>query len=98
MANRFSEFGVQPKTQAFIGSKILFEDIVDKEVRVLDFKIGPSKFEKTDNCLQLQLEVDGKKRVHFSGSENLIHMIQDPRTKLPFDTIITKQDRSVIFT
>lgn len=74
----FSEFGIKVESKAFVGKSIDIVDVLDQEIIVHDFKIGPSQHPKKDNdqCLTLQIEFEGKKRVIFSGSIYLQQMIR----------------------
>jgi hypothetical protein len=96
----FKEFGIKPTVKAFEGDKIKIERIINKLIVVSDFKIDKSKFDKgSGKLLTLQIIVDNGKRVLFTGSTNLIEMIQAvPKEKFPFETIITKDNDRYEFT
>ena len=75
------------------------EDILDQEIKVLYFKIGPSEKRPGTDMLTLQIEFDGKKRVIFTGSKRLIEtMNSTDDSHFPFTTIIKKEYKSFIFT
>lgn len=63
----------------------------------MEFKTGPSKYDNATR-LDLQLEIEGVKRVFWTNSVNLIEMINSPLVKFPFETIIVKQDKRYVFT
>lgn len=96
---KFSDFGIKPLNKNFIGDKIKIPNILDKEIKVIDYKIVDSKHKTGEQCLHLQLELKDEKRVTFSGSKYLIEMAkQITKEQMPFITTIKKQDNgSLIF-
>jgi hypothetical protein len=74
------------------GDKIKIDDVLDKEVVVLNFRIRESKYnERIDSkCLTIQMEIDGKRRIIFSGSEVLSSQLKEYEHELPFLTTIKK--------
>jgi hypothetical protein len=96
----FKEFGIKPTTKAFEGDKIKIERIINKLIVVMDIKIDKSKFDKgSGKLLTLQIIVDNGKRVVFTGSANLMEMIEAvPKEKFPFETTITKDNDRYDFT
>ena len=99
--NDFKSFNIKPENKSFEGEKIKVERILNKKVIVLDFKIEESKFKEkgSGKCLYIQIEVDGSKRVLFSGSSYLLDMIQKvPKESFPFTSIIVKENEHLEFT
>lgn len=97
--NTFSNLGIKPKENIFIGKKIEADDILDLEIIILDFEIRDSNKFAGTKCLYLQIELDGKKRVVFTGGKTLIDvMSQVTKDKLPIKTKIAKEDRILKFT
>lgn len=98
--NQFKDFGIKPQSKAFEGDKIKIDRVLNKNISVLDFKIEQSKFEKGNGkCLYMQIEVDGQKRVLFSGSASLMDMIQQvDKSQFPFGTTIIKENERFQFT
>ena len=97
----FKEFGIKPQSKAFEGPKIEMDDILNKPIIVEDFKIEDSKFKEKGNGkrLTLQILVDTNKRIVFTGSVNLMQMIQEvKRDNFPFTTTIIKQNKRLEFT
>ena len=82
----------------FTGDKIKIRKILDRQIVVLDYKISDSKY--TDKCLQMQIAMGETKHVVFTGSKNLLDVIQEiPKEGFPFRTIIEeKADNSFVFT
>lgn len=98
---RFNELGIAPPEKGFVGDKIKMSKIMNKEVTVMAYKIEPSKYlEKgTGERLCLQLQVDGEKRITFSGSGFLMDMIKKvPPADFPFITTIKEINEHHEFT
>lgn len=94
----FSQFNIQA-TNNFIGTKLQTDDILDVEIIVHDFEIGPSNKKENTECLKLQIEVNNKNHVFFSGSKNLMKTIrQIPKDSFPFKTTIKKDYKTLLFT
>lgn len=97
---KFSEFGIKTSQGPFDGRKIQFSEIFNVPIIVKDYKIEESKFSgknKSDNRLQLAIIVNSENCIAFSGSDNLMEMIQKvPRDNFPFETIIKKRDNKRI--
>lgn len=102
---KFSDFNIKPESTSFIGPSIEIQDILNQEILVLDYKIGPSKHPKKpgDQCLHLQIKYDGQLRVIFSGSIYLQQMIQkvpkvpdvpEEESGFPFETVIIREKDS----
>ncbi len=95
----FSELGVTPVHNTFVGDKIKIDRIIDKEIVVEKYKIEKSKFEKGHGqCLHMQIKLNGEDRVVFTSSMGLINtlgMIKE--TDFPFQATIVKNNGSLIF-
>lgn len=97
---QFKDLGISADFKAFTGEKIKIDRIVNKSISVLDFKIEDSKFTDKGNgkCLYMQIEVDGVKRVVFTGSTILMEIIQKvDKSQLPFLTVIEKDNDGRFF-
>lgn len=87
--NSFKEFNIKPEINNYTGEKIQVKKLLNTEIKVLDFKIEPSKAKPGTDLLTLQIEKSGDKRVVFTGSKVLINQISKvPKEKLPFSTTI----------
>lgn len=99
---QFKELGIETTVQSFIGDKIKMDKILNKEILVLDFKIEDSKvFPQKGNgkYMNMQIEVNGEKRVVFTGSIFLMDTIQKvPDHAFPLSTQIVKQNDHFEFT
>lgn len=98
--NNFKDFGIKPQSKSFEGDKIKIDRVMNKAILVEAYKIENSKFEKGNGkCLYIQIFVDNSKRVLFTGSVNLMEMIdQVPKEKFPFYTTIIKENERFEFT
>lgn len=87
--HNFSDFNIKPKVNSFVGEKIQVQKLFNLPIKVLTFKIEPSKQKKDTQLLTLQIEKSGEKRIVFTGSTVLIDQIRRvPDDKFPFTTTI----------
>ncbi|HEY3406441.1 MAG TPA: hypothetical protein VGK59_23800 [Ohtaekwangia sp.] len=97
--NNFSDFDIKPKAIPFTGDKIKIKTLVNVQIKVIDFKIAPSKKKEGTEYLTLQIERSGDKRVTFTGSSILIDQIRRvPTDKFPFTTTIKQINEYYEFT
>lgn len=86
----------------FTGKKKDMDEVVDQQIILHDFKIMPSQYAekyKNDKCLMMQIEMDGRKYVCFSGSKYLqMQLAQVTREQLPRSTVIKRIDKKLFFT
>lgn len=97
----FRQFGIKSDSQRFVGEKVRIHKILNVKITVIDFCIRESKFQKggSEKCLYMQIEVDGTKHVVFTGSRNLMDVIQKvQKTDFPFTTTIVKEHDTYEFT
>ncbi len=98
----FKDFGIAPEKKVFEGNKIDITEILNKEIIVHDFIIGPSKFDNSKGNgkrLDMQIEVDGVKHVTWTISGILQEVIQriDKAKDLPFKTTIVRKGKRYEF-
>jgi|GEM_PF-2174744 len=69
----FSELGIKSENQ-LSGVKIGINHVLNKAIKVNDFRVGKSKFTEIGNgkLLTIQIEVDGEERIIFTSS-NILH-------------------------
>ena len=91
----FKDLTINKPTQAhFTGNKIKIKKILNLPIVVHDYKIGPSKYD--GNCLQMQISLNDTKHVVFTGSKNLMDIIQQVQPQdLPFTATITQDDNEM---
>lgn len=87
--NRFSDFS----TEQLIGEKISIDKILNKEIKVLAFRLKNSKIEKGSTYAQIQIELHGELRVIFTNSTVLKEQLQRYKEHLPFCTTIIKNNK-----
>jgi len=98
---KFSELNIKRKTKILIGKKIEIDEVFDKEIRVIDYKIVDSIHPKMpgDKCLHMQIELEGKMHVIFTISKCLMEDIQQvAEDEFPFTTTIIKVHKAFRFT
>lgn len=79
------------------GVKKRLDEILNKEIVVVDFRLTKSKKREGSECLQMQFLCDGVACVLFTGSSVLINQVQSVKDKIPFRTFVTKVDRYYSF-
>jgi len=72
------------------GEKKKLSEILDKEILVLAFRVGKSKF-RDRNYVTIQYENDSTKYVVFTGSEVLMEQLKRHEANLPFYATIVKR-------
>ena len=80
-----------------VGDKIYIRDILDRTVLITDYRIINSKQRTDTECLQLQIYVDDKVYILFTGSAVLINEIRQVSDRIPFYASITKADKYFSF-
>lgn len=87
---------------SFEGRKMSIEDLFNIPIIINAFKIEESKFtgkNKSNNRLQLSIEIKDEKYITFTGSDTLIEMIKKvPEDEFPFETVIKKKEKRFEFT
>jgi len=95
----FKDFDIKPNVNSFVGDKIPVKKLFNIPIKVLDFKIEPSKKNPGTELLTLQIEKSGENRVVFTGSKIMIDQIRRvPTGKLPFHTTIKGDNEYYEFT
>lgn len=89
----FSQLGIEPPIERFKGDKISIFQVINKEITINAFKIGASNFKDKGNGkrLDIQIEIDGKEHLIFSGSGILMEQLnQTKQADFPFTATIIK--------
>jgi hypothetical protein len=97
---RFSELNVKVNYTRLIGQKQNLRNVLEKEITVHAFLIKPSKYPgKSDRCLYLQYNHEGKMYVSFSIAKYLMETLEClPETAFPFITTISNKNEIYEFT
>lgn len=97
----FKDLNIKPTTSALIGDRIEMMDLLGIQVQVKDYSIVPSKYQDRGNgkCLRLELKVNDKDRLLFTGSGVLMELVEKiPKDRFPVTTTIVKKNRRFEFT
>lgn len=100
--NSFSQFNIKAPVKGFEGEKIKISKILNREIIVHRFKIEDSKVfnsKGSGKCLYLEISMNDKKHVVFTGANGLIETItQVPESGFPFKTTIIEENDRYLFT
>jgi len=94
---RFSDFAQE--SGPLNGSKLKIDDVLNREIVVIGFKLKESKYQKSNstNCLTIQFELDGHRHVAFTGSSILAEQMAKYQQEIPFTATIKKIDKYYTF-
>jgi len=83
------------KEQVLDGDKIRIDDVINTEIIILKYAVKESRYSKNKSgeYLTLQVEMDGKRHVIFTGSDVLIDQLKQYGEELPFKATIRKINR-----
>ncbi len=96
--NDCPKFSVFAKNQIPMpGNKKHLDDILNREITVVDFRIRKSNKRDGTECLQMQFLLGDEVCVAFTGSSVLINQIQDAKDNIPFSGTVVKIDRYYSF-
>ncbi len=79
------------------GNKKRLDDILNREITVLDYRIRKSTKRDGTECLQMQFLLGDEVCVVFTGSSVLINQIKESKDNIPFVTTLVKMDRYYSF-
>ena len=79
------------------GIKKRLEQILNRNIVILDFRITKSNKRENSECLQIQFLLVGDFCVLFTGSVVLIDQIQSIKDNLPLKTTVVKIDKYYSF-
>lgn len=88
MAKDLASLGIKIN-RPFEGDGIKIEQVIDKEIELLDFEVRPSDKKPNTDYVKMQIRVDGRKRFIGGGYKYLcevLHLID--KKELPLTTII----------
>lgn len=103
---RFARYrDVAPRYKRLGGPKLSMEQVLDRQVLIFDFNIGPSKYvsENNSNCTKIQMafiDTPEDRFVVFTGSVVLMHQIRAIEEHLeegPVLATIKKEGRHYTF-
>ncbi|MBQ6109817.1 MAG: hypothetical protein IJL05_00350 [Alphaproteobacteria bacterium] len=79
------------------GIKKHLDEILNREITVVDYRLRKSVQKSGTECLQMQFIMDNEVCVLFTGSCVLINQIQEAKNNIPFAGTIVKIDRYYSF-
>lgn len=90
----FSALGIKSTRNNLHGDKIKIDRILNKKIIVHSYTVCSSKFSNGSGiCVNMQIELDGEKRVVFIGSKNIQNILdQVPKEYFPFEATLVKND------
>lgn len=95
---KFRDFNIKISSKGFIGDKIKIKKVINRQINVHHYIIGPSKVYE-GKCLQLQISIGDEMHVLFTGANGLLEAItQVPDSEFPFSTIIIEEEGRYKFT
>lgn len=92
---RFGDFAEE--ANIFEGDKIRVDDLLNKEILILSFRIKDSKQRKGTSYATVQFKLDDIEHIFFTGSNVLIDQLNKYKDNLPFYATIKKIDKYFTF-
>lgn len=80
------------------GDKIKISKILNKEIKIIGYRLGDSKQKIGTKLLTLQFKLDEEERILFTGSNVLIEQIEKYKDEIPFLTTIKQVNKYYTFT
>jgi len=95
---KFGDFADEPPLLE--GEKLKIEQLINKEILVLGYRIADSKYngESPKKYLTIQLSMEDSKHIVFTGSKVLRDQIEKYSKEIPFFATIKKVDKYYTFT
>jgi len=74
----FKDLKIATHSDSLTGEKIKIAKVLNRDIVVTNYRIEQSKYpkNKSGKCLHLQIELDNEKKIVFTGSDVLIHTIE----------------------
>ena len=100
--NKYSDFADTTISPVLDGKKISLDEVLDKEIIVLSYRIKNTKFAdaKNSDCLTVQFafaDNPDERRIFFSGSSVLTRQLEQHKDKLPFSSVIKRVGKYFTF-
>lgn len=82
------------------GAKLKIDDILNKEITVIGFRVKSSKFTKANatTCLTIQFMMGDERHIVFTGSQVLLDQCKSYESELPFMATVKKIEKYFSFT
>lgn len=93
LPKRFSDFAEEESPME--GDKVRIDSILNQEILITGYKVKKSKYVKkgSDQCLTVQFETEGSKKIFFTGSNVLLDQLDKYGHEIPFVATVKKIDR-----
>lgn len=90
---RFSDFAQEEGP--LDGEKTKLDSILNLEIVITGYKVKQSKYGSSNSgqCLTVQFEHDGVRKIFFTGSEVLMQQFEKYGKEIPFAATIKRIDR-----
>lgn len=98
MVAKFSDFAI---STSLSGDKTTMNNIIDKEITVLAYRIFESHYStegKAEQCLHIQFILDEKTYIVFTGSIVLKEQLEQYKEHIPFITTVKRIKNFYTFT
>ncbi len=92
---RFSDFAEESKS--FDGDKKKIDEILNREILIIDFKVKDSKHHRDSQYVTIQFKIGGDTFIMFNGSRVLAEQLEKYKDNIPFYTTIKKIDKYYTF-
>lgn len=99
MHDEYPKFGdFAEEANIFEGDKIRIDDLLNKEILILGFKIKDSKQRKGTSYATVQFRRNDDELIFFTGSNVLMDQLNKYKNNIPFYATIKKVDKYFTFT
>lgn len=92
---KFSDFVEELKS--LDGDKKKIEEILNREILIIDFKVKDSKKQRDSLYVTIQFKIDDVNHIVFTGSNVLINQLEKYKDHVPFYATIKQIDRYYTF-
>jgi len=94
---RFSDFATEPPV--LDGDKVRLDTILNREIEIVGYRVGDSSYSKNKSgkYLTLQINIENKVKIVFTGSDVLIKQVEKYADEIPFSATIKKINRYYTF-
>jgi hypothetical protein len=79
----FKELNINTHPDLMIGEKVKISKVLNREILITNYRIVESKYpkNKSGKCLHLQFKLGDEFKILFTGSDVLIHTIEQVKTE-----------------
>ena len=91
---RFCDFAEE---EPFDGEKIRLDDLLNKEILVLNFKVKDSHKKQGTQYATIHFKIGDEPHITFTGSGVILEQLNKYKDKIPFYTTIKKINRYYTF-